>query len=87
MLKLLISSSVDFKCPSELLTWISEDFFSRGDVNELLLRLLFLALRLEVVGVPLLRQLPVGLQNLLLVCVSGGKRIIWMDGTSFGSET
>lgn len=87
MLKLLISSSFDYKCPSELLTWICEDFFGRGDVNELLLGLLFLALRLEVVGVPLLRQLPVGLQDLLLVCVSGGKRIIWMDGTNFGSET
>lgn len=87
MLKLLISSSVDYKCPSELLTWICEDFFGRGDVNELLLCLLFLALRLEVVGVPLLRQLPVGLQDLLLVCISGGKRIIWMDGTNFGSET
>lgn len=87
MLKLLISSSVDYKSPSEPLTWICEDFFGRGDVNELLLCLLFLALQLEVVGVPLLRQLPVGLQDLLLICVSGGKRIIWMDGTNFGSET
>lgn len=49
------------------LTWVGQDLFSRGNVDKPLLRLLLLRLRLEVVGVPLLRQLPVSLDDLLLV--------------------
>lgn len=55
---------VEEMCP---LTWVGQDLFSRGDVDKLLLRLLLLRLGLEVIGVPLLRQLPVSFDDLLLV--------------------
>lgn len=54
--------------PCQLLTWVNEDLLSRRDVDKLLFRLFLLRLRLEVVGMPLLRQLPVRLDDLLLVC-------------------
>lgn len=50
------------------LTWVGEDLFSRGNVDKLLFRFFLLGLGLEVVWVPLLRQLPVCLDNLLLIC-------------------
>lgn len=52
---------------SQPLTWVGENLLSRRDVYKPLFRLFLLSLGLEVVGVPLLRQLPVRLDDLLLV--------------------
>lgn len=49
-------------------TWISEHLFGLCNVNELLLCRLLVLRVLEVIGVPLLSQLPVGLYDLPLLC-------------------
>lgn len=72
------------------LTWVGQDLFSWGNVNKLLLRLLFLHLWLEVVRVPLLCQLPVSLDDLLLVgtpkqWIQRGQRI--QRGLSYKAQT
>lgn len=59
---------------SQLLTWVGEDLFSRRDVDKLLFRFLLLSLGLEVVRVPLLCQLPVRLDDLLLICIPEKKK-------------
>lgn len=56
------------------LTWVGEDLFSGRDVDEFLFRFLFIGFRLEVVWVPLLRQLPVRLDDFLLVGVPEDER-------------
>lgn len=56
------------------LTWVGEDLFSGRDVDEFLFRFLFIRFRLEVVWVPLLRQLPVRLDDFLLVGVPEDER-------------
>lgn len=52
-------------------TWVCEDLLSLSDVDEPLLRFLLLLGILEVVRVPLLRQLPVGFDDLPLLRVPG----------------
>lgn len=57
---------------NHLLTRVCQDFFSRSDVDKLLLRLLLLCFRLEVVRMKLLSQLPVRLDDLLLISIPEG---------------
>lgn len=50
-----------------LLTWVGQNLFSRRDIYKPLFCFFLLRLGLEVVGMPLLCQLPVCLDDLLLV--------------------
>lgn len=55
-------------------TWVCQNLFGLGDVNELLLSFLLFLWILEVVWVPLLSQLPVRSDNLFLLGRPGALR-------------